>query len=91
MQVNNGIATLSSKVRNDRGRKKIRKEIQRMDSRLRGNDISGMMGLPRTKRGARNDREREVRRVLYFFSILQRPIIYHMHCIWKADERLPKE
>jgi hypothetical protein len=35
----NEIATLSSKVRNDGGRKKIKKEIRRMDSRLRGNDI----------------------------------------------------
>ena len=35
----NEIATLSSKVRNDREGKKIREEIQRMDSRFRGNDI----------------------------------------------------
>ncbi len=45
---NNKIATLSSKVRNDRG----------MDSRFHGNDISGMMGLPR-RYAPRNDRERE--------------------------------
>ncbi len=37
----NEIATLSSKVRNDRGKKKILKEMQKMDSRLRGNDRRG--------------------------------------------------
>jgi len=40
----NEIATLSSKVLNDRGRKKILEEIQRMDSRLRGND-KGVIGI----------------------------------------------